>query len=126
MLQFYFNYALQFAFPALVVSAVVYFAASAVLSRRSHRKLVQLQTSEQELRRKLYVEKYQARSTSAAPVDTDDSLLFKPRPETSSVLRPRAPASSDKPFGSSFMTMSDLNSRIKGPSSSCSKGSCCG
>ncbi|KAJ2665467.1 hypothetical protein IW148_001588 [Coemansia sp. RSA 1199] len=126
MLQFYFNYALQFAFPALVVSAVAYFAASAVLSRRSHRKLVQLQTSEQELRRKLYVEKYQARSTSAAPVDTDDSLLFKPRLETSSVLRPRAPASSDKPFGSGFMTMSDLNSRIKGPSSSCSKGSCCG
>ncbi|KAJ2852270.1 hypothetical protein IWW36_000413 [Coemansia brasiliensis] len=90
-------------------------------SRISRRKLETRQAQEEQLRRKVYAERYRPGAVSEQRPDTDDSLLAS-RP-----IQPATnPRASSRPFGSDFMTMSDLRLRITGPSDSCAKGSCCG
>ncbi|PIA18052.1 hypothetical protein COEREDRAFT_79996 [Coemansia reversa NRRL 1564] len=128
MLQNYINAALPYALPTLVASAVVYYAVTTVTDRLSNRRRAQRQVSELETRRRICAERYSARTTNTT-ADVDDSTEDKQKnstPRDPSVLRPRAPAATDRPFGSGFMTMSDLRSRISGPSSACEAGGCCG
>ncbi|KAJ2306493.1 hypothetical protein H4S02_001836 [Coemansia sp. RSA 2611] len=117
-MQAYIDGALQFAFPALVVSAVVYVAAAAVSGRLARRRAERRQAAEDAHRRQVYADRYKAGASEPAPQPnaSDDAPL----------VRPRAPAPTDRPFGSGFMTMSDLRSRISRPSSGCVVGSCCG
>ncbi|KAJ2776514.1 hypothetical protein H4R18_005630 [Coemansia javaensis] len=124
MAEAYTDLALRLAFPALVAAIVLYYAATAAAGALAARRRRQRQQAEASLRRKLYADRYAAAAAAGPPQpqNQNQNQTEEPRP----VLRPQAPASSSRPFGSDFMTMSDLRSRITGPSGSCVRGSCCG
>ncbi|KAJ2454295.1 hypothetical protein EV183_001661 [Coemansia sp. RSA 2336] len=116
----YLNIALPFAFPALIALILVYFAVSFSLSRVSRKWLDARQAQEEQQRRKVYAERYRPEAASEQRPADDSLLANQPiQPATN-------PRTSSRPFGTNFMTMADLRSRITGPSGSCTKGSCCG
>ncbi|KAJ1728315.1 hypothetical protein LPJ61_004098 [Coemansia biformis] len=128
MLADYFGLALGLAFPALVVSVVLYYAAAKVNATRADRRRRQRQVTEESHRRKVYADRYAASPASSAPSGAADDAGQGGDAQTQPVLRPVAPSSTARPFGSEFMTMSDLRSRITGPSGGCipGGGGCCG
>ncbi|KAJ2767719.1 hypothetical protein IWQ56_001129 [Coemansia nantahalensis] len=124
MLADYFGLALCFAFPAVVAAAVLYYAAERLLAARADRQRKLRQVAEASHRRKVYADRYASAAEPGAP--PSQPARDAAQGEAAPLLRPQAPRPTTRPFGSNTMTMSDMRSRITGPSGSCMPGSCCG
>ncbi|KAJ1648514.1 hypothetical protein J3B02_000139 [Coemansia erecta] len=130
-LQTYIDTAAKYAFPALLVSAAVFYISTTASEAWRQRQRNKRQAAEDERRRQVYEARLSRSSEQVSEQPSDEekknqALLGDDRPQ---VIRSRLPATSRNQFGATVATLDDTRSRITGPSRSCvigSGGSCCG
>ncbi|KAJ2707976.1 hypothetical protein FB645_000326 [Coemansia sp. IMI 203386] len=129
-LQTYINTATKFAFPALVVSVVLYYVSTAVSEAWRQRRRSRRQVTEDEKRRLVHEARLvRASEQQQSGQHNDEEKKHMSGNDRPNVIRSRLPASSRNQFGANVATLNDSRPRITGPSRSCvigAGGSCCG
>ncbi|KAJ2755638.1 hypothetical protein GGI19_001487 [Coemansia pectinata] len=124
---FYYNLAIAYATPALFGFAILYYIVYATSNVLSRRQRANNEKAEMLKRREAYVSRLTGQSVAPAPADTQEKGKAKePTTDSPFVLRPRAPASTSKPFGANTGSITTETPRFSGPTSkrTCMNNTC--
>ncbi|KAJ2490997.1 hypothetical protein IWW37_002663 [Coemansia sp. RSA 2050] len=115
---FYYNLAIPYATPTLFGFVVLYFLANAISNVWSRRQRANRKKASVGKRREACASRLTAgQSVVPAPADAQEKEKAKePTANSPFVLRPRAPASTSKPFGAKTGSISTETPRFSGPS----------
>ncbi|KAJ2341692.1 hypothetical protein GGH92_005702 [Coemansia sp. RSA 2673] len=124
-LSSYYDLAIAYATPALFGFAILYYVAYAINNVLSRRQRTNNEKAEMNKRREAYLNRLADKSV--AQTDAQDKGKAKePTTDSPFVLRPRAPASTSKPFGSQTGSITTETPRFSGPTSkrACMNNAC--
>ncbi|KAJ2421476.1 hypothetical protein GGF41_003854 [Coemansia sp. RSA 2531] len=124
-LSSYYDLAIAYATPALFGFAILYYVVYAISDVLSRRQRANNEKAEMNKRREAYLHRLTDKSVAQADAQ-DKGKAKEPTTDSPFVLRPRAPASTSKPFGAQTGSITTETPRFSGPTSkrACMNNSC--